>query len=494
MRLSAWAPLIFGLLCAALVFNTQGWNSDSIVPEFVYRDLTTGVSLSGWHFASDLLFFPDWPIWFLIRSFTSNLDFALFVYEALIFTSLNYFLLVTFGRERGAVAIAISTALWLLIFPAEWRVFVFPAHHGTALVLGLWWAHFYVSREQLNSRIFLGLALVGGLTAASDPLFGIWFLIPAGIYTLGLLITKLTTTREFFVRLSLGLATLLVCVSVQKLFLMITGSQAGLANQHHSLFDSTDSVVAISRYFYGFKIKLLALLLGFVLLCRGPLKSFRSFSAASVVSTIMIVSAMNIWIDSSNARYLLPFAVYICIELTRVILQLKGSRLYLACAVLVGVAISNQAVRFRNESYETVETNRTGVRCIENSLAERGLIGESGVASYWGFKMMLAYETHPLRLRQVDEAIAHYGWLANMAWMESSNSNSKYAVIVPRELQIFSSVFKPTEVKNCGDYFLLIAKSNASLSFEVSNFSGSSERHNVVSANHRHFDTDTFVD
>lgn len=456
MRRSVWPPLVAAFVCTCLVFLTQGWNSDAIVPEFVLRDLLRGTSLSGWHFAVDLLFFPDWPVWFAIRAFVWNFDFALFVYEFLLFAALTLFLREIFGATRAGLAICLYTAIWLLIFSAEWRSFVLPAHHGTALVVGLWWALVYVRSERLTFSKSIALASVAALTAASDPLFGIWFLIPAGLFSTVLVLTRRSSWRELFVRAGLGLAIVVLTIGIHHAFLALTGAAVGAAGD--GIKFSFDSVKLISSYFVGFKFKLIFILLGCGLLFRRPFDPLRCFFASSVLATFAIVAGLNLWIDSSNVRYLSPVAVFVCFELTEFVLRLKERNARRLAAVFVLVAGCNLAVRFTHESYETVFTNRASARCVERTLQERGLVNESGLASYWAYKMTLAYAEAPLRLRQVDGGMGSYDWLVNRAWMNSSDQAAAYVLVTPREVADFASRMTDVESVFCRNDVVLIPK------------------------------------
>lgn len=429
-------PFTLAILSAMLFVYFNTLNSDSLCVEGIYRDILNHRTLSTWTLPDTLFIFPDWPLWFLIRSFTSQLTIALFIHAVLIF------FVIFLWIQKQTSKILLPFLFWVGLFPNEWWILAQPTHHGWALAIGLWWSHYYLKIENLNRRQFIQLALSASLLTANDLFFGLWFLLPLGIHSF-------IYRQDIKRRALLGLSIILLSILIFKIEILLIGIPK-LEGIKIFYFENVGLMLKkMFIYMLDLKWVLGFFALSITLMIRHLNRQY-CFYLLSFFVTLFVVLSTNLWRDHHSVRYFLPFAFFLVIPLGEI--QWKKTAWGVASLLFI-----LQLVFHFQSSQTELYAEENSVKCIEAHLERLNLSASPGLATYWAYKSNLFFSKKSLSLRQIHNNWMNYNWLTNEAWKPHAHD---YSFLISRDSESMWHI-KGNEidrVMSCGKYRLQIPK------------------------------------
>ncbi|MHB8095756.1 MAG: hypothetical protein ACYDH0_12555 [Candidatus Aminicenantales bacterium] len=193
--LAALAAVFIGVIEGKFSRYYNFYNADALYIPALYADLASGRGLSGWNPSAVPYFFPDIPVFFLIRFLAGNVHLAIALYGVIQFLAFIAGLILisdqVFGRRESVrfLILAAGTVTGLLFATGEFSALMpmlVSAHHFGALLSAVF-CLFLISRllrvepDAPAKRLawYGALFLVAVLTIASDAIFLVQFLIPA---------------------------------------------------------------------------------------------------------------------------------------------------------------------------------------------------------------------------------------------------------------------------------------------------------------------------
>lgn len=166
--------------------------ADLIYVEALYKDLfIDSYPLNGWLLSKAPYFFPDWFLFFVIRSFSSH---YLLAYAGTVIA--NLFLLVAgflliiksiseLSWKESAIISFFWSAVFLLLLPDAGtgygpQTIILPVYHSGALICGVFMLTLWLQSLKEPKRILLlsALFLLSTLSTVSDHWWIIWFGVP----------------------------------------------------------------------------------------------------------------------------------------------------------------------------------------------------------------------------------------------------------------------------------------------------------------------------
>jgi hypothetical protein len=193
--------IFFCLLIAFARHETHiafGLNSDLVQSYLLILDMQANpMAIADWSLPSSLSIFPDWLLAFpLTVIFANNLSYILVIYPALL---LSLYCLTSALLLSRFVRLSVLELSWILagiIVLATWSTFrgwsdplsswlfitsLSPNIHTGAIVMSLLSAWLLMLDQEgiASHRHYMLLAMISWLTAFSDALFVVWFLVPA---------------------------------------------------------------------------------------------------------------------------------------------------------------------------------------------------------------------------------------------------------------------------------------------------------------------------
>ncbi len=206
-----YLTLLLNAIFVLQVFGSAGeveldvfFNSDGLYLPSIYKDLFIDHSgFEGWHLNAAPNFFPEWPLYFLIRYISGNFKIAGAIYSLVYVLAVN--LLTVTVVKRGfskieytyLIFINIGFALFLhqyllMGYFYETAFLFFVGFHGGAYfmaLLSLLFFILYLKHGKVLHLVFLALSV--GLGALSDRLLIMYFVFPS------LLVLALAGNREY---------------------------------------------------------------------------------------------------------------------------------------------------------------------------------------------------------------------------------------------------------------------------------------------------------
>ena len=194
-------------------------SSDLIYIESLYRDLfVRDYSLSGWLVSRAPYFFPDWIVYFLLRAFSGHYISSWYLYVILDFSFLLIFFyaIARYFHKKSGVEDLLFTLTWGALFilllkftPTGYgsHTLLLPVYHSGALInsLVIFWVWYRSLLVPLNYRQLFVLMLFSTVASISDQWWVIWFGIPIGLTTLGLIAArKLAWRASMFFLCAMG--------------------------------------------------------------------------------------------------------------------------------------------------------------------------------------------------------------------------------------------------------------------------------------------------
>lgn len=452
-------------------------NSDSLYLTAFLRDvLGRGVPFSSWHVQPAPAFFPDAPVFGALLWILRGPVLASYVYATLTLWLLGAGT-ARLARETGAsrrralVAGLLATLVLALLgrYERQFTNVLFPAHHGSGVVVGLFLAAETLRLVRLGSwRRFLLMALVAALTVAFDGAALIHGVGPA-------LAALLAGALAGSPRAGGGLVALGVLSAAAPPFGRWCASRLAVQVVYPaphpslewsrlvtllSLFPGRASYLPAMRAAASFWIFTLAsslVLLGLALSrrrsrVRGAM--LFALAAACTLGILMSVAATGLVVHVRNVRYLLSGWVYPACFFSVALVSLRRNlvmpfALGLAASVSLAILSVPPPTAGLPLEDEPLALRPAPVVCAASFLRQHD--ATRGFASYWAARQVSELAEPPLSLVPIYANGTPYAWLASdqtLAW--SPAPNERFAVVALRvDLAAFAARYREVARTSC---------------------------------------------
>lgn len=223
------ALLVAGLITTVHHAFRSHLNSDLLYIANFYKDLRGGIAT--WNMPPAPYFFPDMLLIFPLWSISGELGLGYHLYGAVLFLLfLGGFCRLLRPVEPSLRVRCIATLLAALVFLAAFResspalgVAFLPIFHAGALVVGLWFlgASWTLLCQPASPVALAAVFLLAALTAASDLIFVIQFIIPISCTLLLLAsqgrVSPLAVRAWFYTMWAAGVATVVGLFAFQRM-------------------------------------------------------------------------------------------------------------------------------------------------------------------------------------------------------------------------------------------------------------------------------------
>jgi len=413
---SGLGALAVGLSILGLVVAQDPWNSDLLYIEALYRDLfINSHPLREFHFSASTFFIPDFPIYFFLRSFFSNLNLVLWVYLGIQLLILDAFLKRWFS-ELDQKWVSLTLLLALIWFVPDSATVFFPVHHGGQWLLGLL-ALFskgpirFADRKEPTLIECWITAVVMGLLSSCDLLFLTNVCIPYGLL-IGLQRIREKETRKIISDLAWFLVLLGSFVVFYLGFRKLTGSYFGWNKPVIG-----DGVRArdflVDQFGSGFRSAFAVMTLVY-LAVRTKKDPLGFFLLLSVGASAFFIILTGVWADHLCNRYFYPMPLamtYASADLIRRLSQKPWMGRWVGVfGVLLVFALGVHLYRGKRQSIFDQPYSEQ-VRCVDSFVRETGQ--HEGVGSYWAAKYLSFFSKESAKILQVNDRFEPHYWINN---------------------------------------------------------------------------------
>ena len=443
-------------------------NSDLIYIEALYKDIFVDhFPINGWLLSKAPYFFPDWIIFFTLRTLSPYylLAYALSIcINFLLLSGCFYFILrqtLSISKNNAALITCAWSPVFLLLLPASVEGYgphnvLLPVYHSGALINGLIILTIWLRsmREETSNVLLVTVFFTSIIATISDQWWVIWFGAPIIVTTLlnsylnELSLIKSIKNKVFLTLLG-GIITGLLVTELMKIFgifffsdVAIGGNKMATAAFARDIFELHFAQPALAVLFLGMVYFLLSSFKNNFLPVGQLLKNGWAdketqqrqllclaivcvFSYISTSAPIIILSLWEKW----NYRYVHNF-LYIPWMLVGVYLASKVTPLLLwkklrPFALLVPFAMSSW-IYFNSTDIAKKETflwnepfAPQGSVCVDETAETLGL--EMGLAQYWNAKPNTYLSRTNTRLNQFDNNLRPLHWMNNLHWFSNNN-------------------------------------------------------------------------
>ncbi len=505
-HLVAWLALlggfgaVYGSVATGQIDRSLLYNSDAFYLPTLLKDLHTSPTLRGWDLPPSPYFFPDLLLYFIIDQLTNNLyvTMALFgVAQILIFLGgLGLILrwLAGASRERYPFLLLSATLFLLCLATGQETAFVYTilsAHHfgglmvlPFALLLMLRVLQARAGRVWVLSQ-FWGLLLLVGLTAFSDALFIIQFVVPA-LATLLLYSMATRRSRQTWSLIG-GLSIAAFCgpwlrqllFGSEKLAEYTSFTRDQWQTSLHELWAWVSSTAVHNPLLALFWLSsFLALGISLWLACQPDAPATRAnpnmrvvailFFILSALGTVAAVIVTGNFPNQFSTRYLLstlilplivgwPLLLTHLVPVKRGLAQPSGS---LALSSVAGLLLVLAQPFSQWQALVTLpKSTDPFVTCLDQATRDRQL--RNGLAHYWQAMYLSLLSQNDLHVVQVYPDLTPHLWNNNRAWYRTSfdfvitdvGPASEYAI---RTETVLQRLGEPADQFECGDSLVLV--------------------------------------
>ena len=426
------------------------FNSDSVYLATLYRDVfVEGGDFFAWNLTPAPYFFPDMPLFFLIKTFIQDTYFAFYFYAALQL-GLTYWLSLRLLRavlnEKFALLPFSIIYVLAVVFLTTQNVVqysypLFSAYHFGSIVTGLLFLLALTSVLQSEAKPISvkTLALLTAWTAlgtASDFLFLLWFPLPAlmavavwGYFKERTRFNPISLAKVFLSTLGgMGLGVLLKNAVTSNTIQLTWGYSRILPNLKAAysdlvnLFNQAPLVMLLLALFYGLVLwRLVSLFRRSTFGTADFLGLFIPLSLGVTLLTLMLTSVLYLD-DAIMSRYFMTFYWY-PVLLSWLVYPDGVSDLYQrifyylwlsVLVVAVVLAIPTQPIY--GEYYPPV------AQCVDESVRnyreEQGQSPSVGIGNYWHAKLITEFSKEQLRVVHVNNDLSPFMWINNPNWYQ----------------------------------------------------------------------------
>ena len=481
------AALALFLFCASRLARrvAVSADSDSLYLASLYRDVFIDrIALSGWRTQPAPSFFPDLPVYFLLRALTASPVAALSAYALTELALGMYFVLhlarlLEVSRRRFAL-VAGLVSLGLLAYVNSFRdylyIFFFPSCHASAAWVAVASAALIahqIKRGALDGRRALGMLLLTALVTASDRVY----LLHAGALVVALVFCPVVAPNGRRVLVRNALAVGLGVVLGQQLERAPAGLGINVASAPLKIELSWSRIAAMLRLLRPPESELLAHMMDVTMLAlavgisfwtiarairrreRDVLSELRVFLCMAFLTSALCIfcaSAFSgLYEDARCARYLqtlftVPYLVVpIAWALTEAPLVRAGIPVLVATmAIMTGPP--TESVRL-TEALEDSAFYPAKVKCIDDFAERHG--AKFALGGYWDARRTTELSHEGLRVLPVAPNLTWYDWNTNRDWFTRKWPTQHYLLLTHTDAgpMARSKLGSPLESRQCYD-------------------------------------------
>lgn len=516
----AWIAFLLSLLVVYINFSTGDlprnilYSSDALYLPSLYKDVFSGIDISGWKLTPAPYFFPDMLLYFLLNALTGNFHLAIVffgVIQSIVFVfSLLCLSNQLFGFDKNihSLLLLAGTVFFLGFsmgnYGEFWYIFV-SAHHFSlvpSIIFSIVLALQVIDEDSRNKLIIqlLFLAVLAVLMTISDMLYIVQFAIPL-VITLAFLtwLSIIAIKRVFFLN-GVLISSVLLGIVLNKTLIRHENISLYTQITLNSIEKEVKSFVTwFSNFFVAHPI-LSFLELGFILATVVILvKLFKDLSSrnnkkkvfvivifflfAFFISVTAIVISNNI--VGGMERYFLAFLiipiffgwVFVMGAYVRLVtkfsepiffLQKHYDRLILGF-ILSTIIFSVISVKDISALSDLSDYSTPFIKCITENTEKNDI--KNGIAQYLQAKYISMLSKNNLNIVQTYPNLSPFHWTNNLNWYNTdfefviidNNIPPLYKIDKPKIIQRFGN---PASIFKCENSEILVYNRSGDVLFQ----------------------------